>query len=81
MSLLQAFKRAMGMAPVVHPVDGSMAKRWVKQRLLAVYPELRADPKALEQAYQTLGLDAHPGGPGEPDVVFEINIHREPDRD
>jgi hypothetical protein len=81
MSLLQAFKRAMGMAPVVHPVDGSMAKRWVKQRLLAVYPELRSDPKALEQAYQTLGLEAQPGAPGEPDVVFEINIHREPDRD
>ena len=25
--------------------------------------------------------EAPAGGPGEPDVVFEINIHREPDRD
>ena len=81
MSLLQVFKRAMGTAPVVHPVAGSMAKRWVRQRLLAVYPELRSDPKALESAYHTLGLEAQPGGPGDPDIVFEINTHREPDRD
>jgi hypothetical protein len=81
MNLLAAFKRALGMAPVVHPIEGSMAKRWVKQRLLAVYPELRGDPKALEAAYQNLGLHAQPGGPGEPDIVFELNTHREPDRD
>ena len=81
MSLLKAFKRAMGMAPVVHPVESSMANRWVKQRLLAVYPELRSDPKALEEAYQMLSLEAQPGSPGEPDVVFEVNIHREPDRE
>ncbi len=81
MSLLSSFKRALGMAPVVHPVDRSMAKRWVKQRLLSVYPELRGDPKALETAYRSLSLDPQPGAPGEPDVVFEIHAHREPDRE
>lgn len=81
MSLLNAFKRALGMAPLVHPVESSMAKRWVKQRLLAVYPELRGDPKALEAAYRELGLEPQPGGPGEPDIVFGITAHREPDRE
>ncbi len=81
MSLLNAFKRALGMAPLVHPVESSMAKRWVKQRLLAVYPELRGDPKALEAAYRELGLEPQSGGPGEPDIVFGITAHREPDRD
>ncbi len=81
MSLLGAFKRALGMGPVVHPVDRSMAKRWVKQRLLAVYPELRGDPAALEAAYRSLSLDPQPGGPGDAEIVFEIQVHREPDRD
>ncbi len=81
MNILSRFKRALGMAPVVHPVQRGLAKRWVKQRLLAVYPELRGDPKALEAAYRSLSLEAQPGAPGEPDIVFEINAHREPDRD
>ena len=81
MKILAAFKRALGMAPVVHPVESSMAKRWVKQRLLSVYPELRGDPQALEAAYRALSLDPQPGAPGEPDIVFELNVHREPDRD
>ena len=80
MKILAAFKRALGMAPVVHPVESSMAKRWVKQRLLSVYPELRGDPQALEAAYRALSLDPQPGAPGEPDIVFELNVHREPDR-
>lgn len=81
MNLLATFKRALGMAPVVHPIQSSMAKRWVKQRLLAVYPELRGDPKVLDDAYRALSLDPQPGTPGEPDIVFELNVHREPARD
>ncbi len=81
MSILGAFKRALGRAPLVHPVDRSMAKRWVKQRLLAVYPELRGDPAALESAYRSLSLSPQPGAPGEPDIVFEIQAHREPEQD
>lgn len=81
MNLIATFKRALGMAPVVHPVQSSMAKRWVKQRLMAVYPELRGDPKALDEAYRALSLNPQPGGPGQPDIVFEMSLHREPDRD
>jgi hypothetical protein len=58
-----------------------MAKRWVKQRLLAVYPELRGNPEALEAAYRALSLDPQPGGPGDAEIVFEMSLHREPDRD
>lgn len=80
MSILQSFKRALGFAPVVHPVDRSMAKRWIKQRLLAVFPELRGDPKALEAAYRALSLEPRMGGERGDELVFEINVHREPDQ-
>jgi hypothetical protein len=80
MKLYAAFKRALGMAPVVHPVDGGLAKRWVKQRLLAVFPELRGNPRALEAAYRALSLDPRPGGDGEEETVFELQVHREPEQ-
>ena len=80
MKLYDAFKRALGLAPVVHPVDGGLAKRWVKQRLLAVFPELRGNPRALESAYRALGLTPREGEPGEDETVFELQMHREPDR-
>lgn len=80
MKLYAAFKRALGLAPVVHPVDASLAKRWVKQRLLAVFPELRGNPKALEAAYRQLSLEPTAGGEGEDETVFEIHVHREPDQ-
>ena len=69
----RAFKRALGLAPVVHPVDRGLAKRWIKQRLLVVFPELRGDPKALEAAYRALSLEPRPGGPGELETVFVID--------
>jgi hypothetical protein len=80
MKLYAAFKRALGMGPVVHPVDGGLAKRWIKQRLLAVFPELRGDPKALEAAYRALSLEPRPGGPGDAEWVFEVQSHREPEQ-
>ena len=55
--LFQMIKRALGHEPRLHPVDRQMAKHWIKQRLLAVYPEFRNDPDALEQAYQALSLE------------------------
>lgn len=80
MKLYAAFKRALGMAPVVHPVDGSLAKRWIKQRLLAVFPELRGNPRALEAAYRALSLEPKSGGPGDAEMVFELQAHREPEQ-
>ena len=52
-----------------------MAKRWIKQRLVVVYPELRNNPAALERAYRSLGLEPRPGQEeGDGDTVFEMNI-------
>jgi hypothetical protein len=79
MKFYAAFKRALGLAPVVHPVDRGLAKRWIKQRLLAVFPELRGNPKALEAAYRALSLEPRPGGPGDAETVFELQVHREPE--
>ncbi len=52
-----------------------MARRWIKQRLVTVFPELRNNPVALERAYRTLGLEARAGiGPDEAETVFEMSI-------
>ncbi len=52
-----------------------MARHWIKQRLIVVFPELRNNPRALERAYQTLSLEPRPGSEaGESDTVFEMSI-------
>jgi hypothetical protein len=74
-SLLQIIKRAFGHEPRLHPIDRQMAKRWIKQRLMAVYPELRNNPAALEQAYQALSLEPREGArPQEAETVFEMRL-------
>lgn len=78
MSLKKLVKRALGLGPVVHPVDRGLAKRYIKQRLIAVYPELRDNPRALEAAYRALSLD--PDSDEQGGTVYELNVHREPDR-
>jgi hypothetical protein len=73
--LLQFIKRAFSSEPELHPVDRGMARQWIKQRLVAVFPELRNNPKALERAYRTLNLEPKSGtesGAGE--TVFEMSI-------
>jgi len=73
--LLQFIKRAFTREPELHPVERGMARRWIKQRLVTVFPELRNNPKALESAYQTLSLEARPGTQeGESETVFEVSI-------
>ena len=73
--LLQFIKRAFSSEPELHPVERGMARQWIKQRLVAVFPELRNNPRALERAYQTLGLEARPGTEaGDNETVFEMSI-------
>jgi hypothetical protein len=73
--LLQFIKRAFTSEPELHPVERGMARRWIKQRLVTVFPELRNNPVALERAYQTLGLQPRAGaGPDEAETVFEMSI-------
>jgi hypothetical protein len=72
-SLLQIITRHFRKEPPLHPIDQKLAKRWIKQRLATVFPHLRGNPTALEQAYQALSLDPRPGvEEGEADTVFEM---------
>ncbi|MEA3187883.1 MAG: hypothetical protein QOD99_1713 [Chthoniobacter sp.] len=74
-TLMQFFKRALGREPALHPIDRGMARRWIKQRLLKVYPELRNDPKALEAAYRALSLDPQLGTEeGDAGTFFEMTL-------
>jgi hypothetical protein len=71
--LFQFIKRAFFSQPEIHPVERGMARRWIKQRLVTVFPELRNNPPALERAYQTLGLQPREGHEaGEAETVFEL---------
>ncbi len=73
--LLQFIKRAFSSEPELHPVERGMARQWIKQRLVAVFPELRNNPRALERAYQTLGLEPRAGTEaGDNETVFEMSI-------
>lgn len=76
--LFQRIKEAFRREPELHPVDRQLAKRWIKQRLLVVFPELRNNPSALERAYQSLSLEPRPGDEvGDAETVFVLNL---PDR-
>ena len=73
--LFEVIKRAFTRHPKLHPVEAGLAKRWIKQRLLVVFPELRNNPRALERAYRSLGLSPRPGAAeGEPETVFEMRL-------
>ncbi|MCE9609239.1 MAG: hypothetical protein K8R23_03325 [Chthoniobacter sp.] len=73
--IFSLIQRAFRSAPAVHPVENGMARRWIKQRLTVVFPELRNNPAALERAYQTLGLEPRPGqGADEAETVFELHL-------
>jgi len=77
--LFQVLKRAFTREPKLHPVEQAMAKRWIKQRLLVVFPDLRNNPRALERAYQSLSLTPRAGTEeGELETVFEVGVHEEP---
>ena len=74
-SVFQLVKLAFSHEPPLHPVDRQLAKRWIKQRLVVVFPELRKNPAALERAYQSLGLDAQPGrAEGDAETVFSVQL-------
>ena len=73
--IFNLIKRAFRSEPVIHPVEHGMARRWIKQRLIAVFPELRNNPVALEQAYRTLNLEPRRGeGADEAETVFEMTL-------
>lgn len=64
--------------PPVHPIDRRIAKRWVKERLKRVFPELRNDPAALERAYGELGLEPIEGAGKGGATVYKISVPGDP---
>jgi hypothetical protein len=58
----------------VNPVERRMAKRWVKERLKRLYPELRTNPEELENAYKQLGLEVHEGAGRGAGTVYEVRL-------
>lgn len=77
MNLRHIFDRALGLAPKVHPVERGLARHWTKQRLAAVFPELRGDACGLEAAYRALDLEPTSSDTNPSEVVFQIGLHRE----
>ena len=70
----QVIKKAFGIEPKLDPIDSKLARRWTKQRLLAVYPELRNNPAALDRAYRSLSLTPRAGEEeGETGTIFEVS--------
>jgi hypothetical protein len=58
----------------MHPVERQMAKRWVKERLKRLFPELRSDPAELEKAYNQLGLEVREGSGRGGGTVYQVNL-------
>ncbi|MEI7820690.1 MAG: hypothetical protein WCK55_07215 [Verrucomicrobiota bacterium] len=77
MKIVQFIQRALGHPPKLHPVDHGFARHWTKQRLAAVFPELRGDARRLEAAYRALDLAPRTSDSNPSDLVFEIGLHRE----
>ena len=61
MNLRHLFKRVLLPSQPerpLHAIDRRIAKEWIKKRLATLFPELRGDPLALENAYRELGLES-----------------------
>lgn len=73
-TIFEYLRQRLGGEPPLNPLDRKMAKRWVKERLKKMYPELRLDPAALEKAYQELGLEPIEGSGKGGATLFEIHV-------
>jgi hypothetical protein len=78
MTILEFLRSKLQGEPPLNPLDRRMAKRWVKERLKRLYPELRLDPEALEKAYHELGLEPREGAGKGGATVFEVTLPGEP---
>ena len=75
-SILERLSRTFFEEPNLHPTESKMAKHWIRQRLIALFPHLAKDPAKLEAAYRSLNLtpagNAALGENGQTVPVFEI---------
>jgi len=72
MKILEFLKSRRQGVPPVTPVERILAKRWVKEHLKRIFPELRHDPKALEETCQALSLEPLPGAGKGGATMFEV---------
>ncbi len=70
-AIVEFFRKKLQGEKPLHPIDRAAAKFYVKQRLAHIFPELRGDPEALEQAYRDLDLRPQPGAGEGGSTVFE----------
>ncbi len=71
-AILEFFRSKFAAEPPLPPMERAMAKRWVKDRLKKMYPELKSNPRALEEAYQALSLEPRPGSGKGGEMMFEV---------
>jgi hypothetical protein len=74
LAFLEFLRQSLQGEEPLHPLERKIAKRWVKERLKKIYPELRNDPDALERAYQELGIEPHEGAGKGACTVYEITL-------
>lgn len=72
MNIFEFLKAKLHGEPPIRSFERTMAKRWVKERLKRMYPSLREDPRALEDAYHALSLNLRPGCGKGGAMLFEI---------
>jgi hypothetical protein len=72
MKIVEFFRSRLQGAPPVTPIERTLAKRWVKERLKRIFPELRHDPRALEEAYRALSLEPVEGAGKGGETLFEV---------
>lgn len=74
LSFLEFLRQSLQGEEPLHPLEQKIAKRWVKERLKKIYPELRNDPDQLERAYQELGIEPYEGAGKGACTVYEITL-------
>lgn len=73
-SLVNFIRKRFQPEEPLHPIDRQAAKYWVKRRLAHIFPELKDDPAALEQAYRELSLEPHAGSGEGGATLFEMHL-------
>ncbi|MGF1656169.1 MAG: hypothetical protein ACFCU3_04225 [Verrucomicrobiales bacterium] len=80
-ALNQIFRRLLGDEKPLHPQERGMVKRYIKERLRKLFPELRGNPEALERAYQELDIDiSHEAEPGNEGRTYEMRLPQDIDK-
>ena len=71
-AIMEYFRSKFAAPPPLTPIERVLAKRWVKDRLKKMYPELIGKPRELEEMYQSLNLEPRHGGGKGGEMLYEI---------